>query len=276
MKPLTLTLKSPPSQRVDLATLTPDRLQGLRPPAIAKLALQSGNRKVTVGDLFALNGHDVLNLHLRGDCRKFDNIGSGMRAGSITVHGDTGHRLGAAMRGGQITVHGDTGDWLGSGMNDGRIEVRGNAGDRVGAAFPGEAHGMNNGTILITGNAGARVGDGMRRGIIIIKGNAGDYCGARMLAGSILALGTAGEFAGLGMRRGSIILGRRPVSVTASFNSCGILKMQFLRILFRRLTRSHPNLSELKRHGPLCERYCGDLSTGGKGEIMILCATYPY
>jgi len=135
---------------------------------------------------------------------------------------------------------------------------------------------MNDGTILITGNAGMRLGDRMRRGTIIVKGNVGDYCGARMLAGTVVVLGTAGHFTGLGMRRGTIVLGRRPKHLNASFNGCGRLKMQFLRILFRHLSRSHKGLAELKAHGPLCDRYCGDLSVGGKGELMILRAAYSY
>lgn len=276
MTPLKLTLRTAPAQRVDLSPLTPGHLQGMRRAAIARLSLRSGNRKVTVGELFTLNGDDTQQLELRGDLSKFDDIGSGINGGSMTVRGRVGSRLGAAMHGGRIVVYGDTGDWLGTGMRGGLIEVHGHAGDRVGAACPGDAHGMDGGTILITGNAGLRIGDHMRRGMIIIKGNAGDYCGAQILAGTILVFGTAGDFSGLGMKRGTIILGRRPKQIIASFNSSGILKMQFLRILFRHLARSYPNLTELKRHGPICERYCGDLAIGGKGELMILRASYPY
>jgi formylmethanofuran dehydrogenase subunit C len=276
MRPLKLTLKTAPAQRVDFSPATPNQLQGMRPAAIARIPLQSGNRKVTIGELFTLAGDDTQHLQLRGDLGKFDGIGSGMSSGLMTVHGRVGDRLGSAIRGGQITVYGDTRDWLGAEMRGGQIEVHGHAGDRVGAAYPGDAHGMDGGTIIITGNAGMRVGDRMRRGIIVIKGNAGDYCGARILAGTILVFGTAGNFSGLGMKRGTIILGRMPKQIATSFNSSGILKMQFLRILFRQLAHLYPNLEELKRHGPICERYCGDLAIDGKGELIILRASYPY
>ncbi len=276
MKPLTLTLKEPPSQRVELSALIPDRLSGMRRSAIAAIRLQCGNRKVKVGDLFSLSGGDASQLQLRGDLGKFDGIGAAMAAGVITVRGRVGHQLGAAMRGGRIMVHGDAGDWLGANMHGGRIEVRGCAGNQVGGGLPGDAHGMDGGTILIAGNAGMRVGDRMRRGIVVVKGDTGDYCGARMLAGTIVVFGNAGDFAGAGMRRGTVILIRKPERLPASFNYCGILKMQFLRILFHHLTREYPNLPELRGRGPLCDRYCGDLATGGKGELMILRASYPY
>ncbi|HTT08884.1 MAG TPA: formylmethanofuran dehydrogenase subunit C [Gammaproteobacteria bacterium] len=274
MKPLKFTLKEAPRQRVGLSALIPDRLHGMRRTAIARIKLQCGNHKVTVGDLFSISGNDAQHLQLHGDLGKFDDIGMDMGSGSVTVRGRVGQRLGAAMRGGQIVVQGDAGDWLGANMHDGLIEVHGNTGNQVGGARPGEVHGMDGGTILVTGNAGMRVGDRMRRGMIILKGSAGDYCGARMLAGTILACGTSGDFVGSGMKRGTVILARRPERITATFNNCGVLKMQFLRLLFQHLTRTYPHLSELRGRGPLCERYCGDLATGGKGELMILSAAY--
>jgi formylmethanofuran dehydrogenase subunit C len=274
MKPMTLTLKGHQAQRVDVAPLTPDLLQGKSRSEIARIPLHAGNRNIPTGDLFAIDGADTSDLHLRGDCRTLNNIGAGMGGGSITVHGSAGHRLGAAMRGGQVSVHGDAGDWVGTGMHGGRIEIRGHAGNWVGAGFPGDTYGMNGGTILISGSAGERIGDRMRRGSIIIKGDTGAYCGTRMLAGTILVLGTTGEFAGLGMKRGTLILGRRPKQIVATFNASGTLKMQFLRILFRQWMRTYPNLTELRKRGPLCEYFSGDLTTGGKGELMILRNAY--
>lgn len=274
MTPLTLTLKATPRQRVDLTPLTPDRLQGLKRAAIAGIALQSGNRKVAVNEIFAISGADTEEIHIRGNCSKIDNIGTAMSRGSVTVHGRAGQRVGAAMSGGRIMVHGDVGDRLGNGMNGGEIEVRGNAGDWVGAADPGEAHGMNRGTILVTGSAGSRIGERMRRGTIIVKRDVGDYCGVRMLAGTIVVLGSAGNFTGFGMHRGTIVLGRRPKNFGATFNSCGLVKMEFLRILRGHLAHTYHGLVKLEGHSALCELYCGDMSLGGKGELMILRAGY--
>jgi formylmethanofuran dehydrogenase subunit C len=274
MTPLTLTLKAAPTQRVDLSPLTPERLHGLNRAAIGGIGLQSGNRKIAVKELFTISGTDTQDIHIHGNCSKIDSIGAGTSSGSITVHGRAGHRVGAAMSGGRVVVRGNVGDRLGNGMNGGEIEVRGDAGDWVGAGDPGEAHGMNKGAILITGNAGARVGERMRRGTIIVKQNVGDYCGARMLAGTIVVLGTAGEFTGLGMHRGTIILSRRPKNFVATFNSCGILKMQFLRILRRQMAHTYHGLVKLPGHSALCELYCGDMSLGGKGELMVLRGGY--
>ena len=130
------------------------------------------------------------------------------------------------------------------------------------------------GTILITGSAGARVGERMRRGTIIVKHDVGDYCGVRMLAGTIIVLGNAGDFTGFGMHRGTIVLSRRPKNFSATFNRSGILKMQFLRILRGHLTHTYHGAVKLPGHSALCELYCGDMSLGGKGELMILRAGY--
>ncbi len=274
--PLTFALRKPPRAAVDLSALTPDRLAGLTVTAIRSIPLAAGKASPRVEELFLVTGKDPAHLVISRGNGRFYNIGAGMTGGLIEVQGQAGDYLGLGMRGGKILVRGHAGASVGSGMRGGVIEVRGNSGDLVGAARAGDRYGMNDGIILVTGNAGARVGDRMRRGTIVIKGNAGDYCGARMAAGTIVVLGNVGRFTGLGMRRGTIVLGRRPKERHACFNRCGTLKMQFLRILFRHLARSHRALSDLRRHGPLCDRYSGDMAFGGNGEIMILRTHYSY
>ncbi|MGH8606153.1 MAG: hypothetical protein ACREX9_01635 [Gammaproteobacteria bacterium] len=69
---------------------------------------------------------------------------------------------------------------------------------------------------------------------------------------------------------GTIVLAERPVEVPATFNSSGKLKMEFLRLLFRELGRSFRSLAFLRTYGPLSERPIGDLSAGGKGEVLVL------
>ncbi|MGQ0657757.1 MAG: formylmethanofuran dehydrogenase subunit C [Chromatiales bacterium] len=274
--PLTLTLRSRPQQPVDLAPVIPDRLQGMTMAAIRAMKLDAGKARMTVDELFRVSGKDPAHVVIHKSCNRLYNVGASMMSGTIEVHGPVGDYLGTGMRGGKIVVRGHAGASAGTGMRGGLIEIRGNAGDRVGAARAGDTHGMNDGTILVIGNAGARLGDRMRRGAIIVKGDAGDYCGARMSGGTVLVLGAVGKFTGLGMHRGTIVLGRRPKERHACFNKCGTLKMQFLRILFRHLARSHRTLAGLKRHGPLCDRYSGDMAAGGKGEIMVLRTGYSY
>jgi len=129
---------------------------------------------------------------------------------------------------------------------------------------------MTNGLINIKGNAGDRVGDRMQRGIIIIQGKSGNYCGSRIHAGTIIALDKVGKHPGEGMRRGTIILAKRPAHISATFKSCGNLKMQFLRLLFTQLAGIDTDFEIFKKYGPIAHRFSGDLARKGKGEILIL------
>ena len=155
-------------------------------------------------------------------------------------------------------------------MIDGQININGNAGDYVGAGLPGDPYGMTNGLINIKGNAGDRVGDRMRRGIIVIQGKSGDYCGNRIHAGTIIALDRVGKHPGDGMRRGTIVLAKKPKHISATFKSCGNLKMEFLRLLFTQLIKMDPDFEIFKKYGPIAHRFSGDLARNGKGEILIL------
>jgi formylmethanofuran dehydrogenase subunit C len=107
----------------------------------------------------------------------------------------------------------------------------------------------------------------------VIKGDTDHYCGSRMLAGTILVLGGVGTSPGLGMRRGTLVLASRPSHIAATFNSCGILKVEFLRLLFKQLSSMHNRLKFLKDFGPEAERFVGDMALGGKGELVVLTLT---
>lgn len=270
MTALTLTLAQAPVQCMDLSPLTPDRLRGKKINEIRKIHITSGSQKLAVQDLFTLSGKDANHITIRRSCNKLCYIGAGMTDGMIEVYGSVGDYLGKGMRAGTIKVRGNAGHWVGTGMYGGTIGIMGRAGDYLGAALPSEQTGMHNGTILVTGNAGDRIGERMRRGMIIIKGDVGDYCGSCMLAGTILVLGGTGNAPGFGMKRGTLVLANKPVHITASFNSCGLLKMEFLRLLFKQVSKMNRHLVMLKEFGPLAERLVGDLAHGGKGEILIL------
>lgn len=271
MKALTLTLKAKPTERVDMSPVTPDTLRGKDAAAIAKIKLQCGNRTVRLDSLFDLTGADSDKLHVRKSTAKLDNLGAGMGTGSLSVHGAAGDRVGAGMSGGQLTVRGDVADWLGTGMKNGRIDVLGNAGCYAAAAWPGDPNGMRGGIIRIAGSVDERAGDRMRRGTLIIEGDAAAYCGARMLAGTIVVCGKTGDFTGFAMKRGTIVLNKTPKQLLSTFNHCGHFQLGFLPLLFSSLCRISPNLHPLARRARKgVNRYAGDLSTSGKGELLIL------
>lgn len=270
MSALTLALTVRPEQPVDMSSLLPDRLYGLSAAAVGKLRVRCGNRLVRVRDLFKVSGATGGGVRILGSTSRLDRVGAGLRAGEIEVHGPVGDYLGHGMAGGSIHVLGGARSWLGSGMSGGSVTIDGSAGDFVGAALAGESEGMADGAIHIRGSAGDRVGDRQRRGLIVVEGDAGDYCGSRMLAGTIIVLGAAGRYAGAGMRRGTIILGRGARHIGATFNSCGPLKMEVLRLLFRQIPRAHRRLARLGSLEPVAERFAGDLALGGKGELLVL------
>ena len=270
MSALTFSLKSKPAFTLDMSPLHPDSLDGMTLAEIKKLKLIYGSKTVPVDSLFTVWGRDATDIIIEDSYKKLVCIGKNMTTGTITVNGDCGDLAGQSMRGGKIQINGNSGSWIGNNMNGGHINVTGNAGDYIGAGLPGDAFGMNKGLICIHGNAGDRVGDRMRRGIIIIIGAAGDYCGSRMHAGTIVVCNKTGKYPGSGMRRGTIILDRKPAHVSATFKSCGILKMQFLRLLFTQLAAIDPEFTMFRKLDPTAHRYSGDRARNGKGELLIL------
>ncbi len=270
MSTLTLTLQQNPAQNVDMSPLTPERLDGKSLDRIRRIKLTCGNRKVSVESLFEVAGEAGEQLEIKKASQRLEFIGAGMTRGSIQIRGTAGDYLGFGMSGGQIKVNGHCADWLACGMKNGHIEITGNTGDYMASARPGDPQGMKGGTIHVRGNAGSRIGDRMRRGIIAIEGDVGDYCGARMLAGTIVVLGKAGEFTGFAMKRGTLVLTQNPTSIPASFNSCGSFKLGFLPLLFRDLIKFSKKFKAYENFNPEIERYAGDLSWDGKGELLIM------
>lgn len=253
---------------MDLSALTPDRLSDAE--NIADVELNYGARPISAGDLFSISGEDTKRIELRRTTDLVTRIGAQMTRGHISVKAHGGSHLGFGMKGGAITVKGAVGDWLGCDMQWGRIEVEGDAGDHIGAGTHTGGCGMQDGLITVWGNAGSRIGEKMRRGMIVIGGDAGDFCGAGMVAGTILVLGKSGKLPGYGMKRGTIILGRRPDRIGSSLASCGTLKMEYLRLFFKKLTLMGNRYRFLRNYGPEVRLYTGDLANNGKGEVMLL------
>ncbi len=270
MSALVLTLRSRPAQRVDLAPLTAAPLAGQTAGAIAALALPSGNRTLTLGDLFEVTGVPGPEIEIRNSCDQLDRIGAGLRDGRLVVQGDVGAYLGARLAGGTIVVRGNTGGWTGSGMTAGLIQITGNTSEFLGGAVPGDHQGMKGGTVVVAGNTGARAGDRMRRGTLLIEGNAGDYVASRLVAGTIAVGGTVGRSPGLAMRRGTLLLRQSPAELLPTFNDCGRYPLNYLTLLARSWRDLPSRFAGHSDGGITVRRYLGDLANGGRGEILVL------
>jgi len=236
-----------------------------------------GRRRVTLGDLFEVDGAYSDHIIVRGVTGRLDSlrhikrIGQGMRHGQIVVYGDVGAHAGAEMAGGEIVIHGTVGAWAGAQMSGGIIRVDGDAGPMLGAAYPGELRGMRGGAIFVCGNVGPRAGERMRRGMIVVGGNAGPFSGVRMIAGSLFVCGTLGPRAGAGMKRGTIVTLKGPEgALLPTFREAGVFPFTFLRLYLRRLREYECKLPIYDAHiTGAYHRYTGDITTLGKGEILI-------
>lgn len=267
MRALTFTLKTELAQRVDMSPLTPDTLVGKSAAEIAATELVSGNRKLRADCLFDISGDDASNIVIQNSSAKLDHIGSHMRSGRITVHGDVGSYLGLQMRHAEIIVHGNADAFAASGMASGFMHIHGNAGDFLAAAIVGDRKGMRGGTVVVGGNAGDRVGDQMRRGLLLIEGNAGDYCASRMLAGTIGVAGEVGAYVGYGMRRGTLLLCEKP-ALHATMQDCGTHTLPFLSLMFKSFAHLPSRFAQINKNR--VQRYAGDIANEGKGEILVL------
>jgi formylmethanofuran dehydrogenase subunit C len=270
MSALTFTLKTSLQQRVDCAPLTADNLADKSLDEIAALALQTGNRKLRVDDLFTITGDDVSSIVFKNSSAKLDYIGKSQTSGQITIEGDAGAYLGFQLKGGTIQVTGSVGAYAACELKNGTITIEGNAGDFLGAALPGDKKGMQGGVVIVKGNAGDRVGDHMRRGAILIEGNAGDYLGSRMTAGTIGVLGSVGNYPGYAMKRGTLLLLKAPTQIPATFNDCGSHTLGFLPLLLKGFQTYKTQFGGLADTVRRARRYAGDMSEAGKGEILVV------
>lgn len=266
--PLTLTQRFVPQQRVDCSPLTPSALAGKSAHEIAALNLQSGNRKLPVGELFKLSGEDAQRLIIECEGDKLERIGARMLSGSILVQGDCGAYAGLQMRGGEIHVAGGVDAFAACQMHGGLLRVDHDAGAFLGAALPGETRGMSGGTVIVKGNVGDRCGDRMRRGQILIEGHAADYCASRMLAGTIAVIGSVGANLAFAMQRGTVLLRETPTHILPTFGDCGTHELAFLNLLFQSWT-ALPSRFAAFAPPPRVRRIVGDLANGGRGEILI-------
>ena len=266
MRPLVLTLRGRPEQRLDLSPLVPHRLTAKSAADIAKIELQTTRMRLTVGEAFRVRMGDPGHIRIEGACERLDQIGQGMTGGEIEVEGDVGNQAGRLMAGGRLTIRGCAGHWAASGMKGGRLEITGDAGDRLGGPLAGEMAGMRGGIVVVRGNAGERTGDRLRRGTIVIEGAAGAHAASRMIAGTLIVRRQAGALPAYLMRRGTLVLGEGSVQFSPTFIDCGAHDLVFMRLLAASVAPSSPKAAAILRR-PL-RRLAGDMAVLGKGEIF--------
>jgi len=264
---LTFSLRAAPAQRLDLAPLVPQNLAGKSIAEIAAIELGTTRVRVAAGDVFRIRKGDPAAIVIEGGAERFDRVGMGLTAGTISVEGEVGVEAGRLMSGGELTIHGRAGPFAGSGMKGGTLTIEGGAGERLGGPLSGETVGMSGGILHVRGDAGERAGDRLRRGIILIEGRAGAYAGSRMIAGTLAIGGKAGDLPGYLMGRGTILIGRGATLFSPTFSDCGEHDLVAARLLADYLAQVSTKLARLFRR-PL-RRLAGDLAALGKGEILL-------
>lgn len=264
---ITLTLKEQPTVPLEAESISPDVMAGLGHDAIRALPVYLGKRQLRLDEFFELEGAGSDDLEIRGDASRVKWMGRGMSRGRLTIVGNAGMHLGAYMKGGAIEVRGNTSDWVGAEMTAGLIHIHGNAGGQIGAAYRGSPSGMQGGTILIEGSAGIEVGMRMKRGMIAVKCPVRDFAGLQMKGGTIVLLSGAEIRTGAWMMRGTIV-SMAPLQLLPTFSYACAYNPAFLRLYAKHLQALGCVIPYDVQAGTY-QRYTGDTSVPGKGEILI-------
>lgn len=260
-------LRQVPTLRVDLRGVTPTVLAVLSAEQVEQLRVGYGNTTLPLAEFFHVAPGEQGTLHFSGDLSRFDRIGWQMDAGRIVVDGGAGHYAGGGMCGGELLVRGSAGLLAACEMAGGHLRIEGDVDDFAAAPLPGSMDGMRGGTLVVTGNAGARFGDRMRRGTAVVFGDAGDFLASRLVAGTIALGGRAGAHVGYGMRRGSVVFAGAAPQLAASFAPAIADALVFWQLLARDLARHGGVFADLPARR--ISRHLGDLSAGGKGELIL-------
>ncbi len=264
-----LTLRNALDQVIEIDGLTPDRTATLSQSEISSLPVLAGSRRAALGDFFTVQGERSDHIRIEGDLKNIDGLGAGCAGGELTIHGHAGHRVGAGMTGGRLEVHGDVGDDAGVGMLCGELRVSGNAGDRLGAAAAGASKGMTGGEIVVLGSAGREAAARARRGLVVIGGDAGADAARAIIAGTLVVFGRTGANPARGSKRGSLVaLGG--IDIPATYEYACAYRSGYIRLLLTYLHRRFGIDVESRALDGTYNRYCGDTSSLGRGEILEL------
>lgn len=267
----TITFNSSTNIRIDMRWISTAINDVCSAEQAKKITIPVGNKATEIGELFDITG-DFSNsdIVLNNANNKFDYVGYQLPASKrLIVESDCGHYAGAELAGGKLIINGNTNDFSACAMRSGVLEIKGNSGNYTGSAYAGHKKGMTGGTVLVHGNAQDFTGDLMRRGIIMVVGNIGSYCGSRMIAGTITSLGTVGKHAGSGMRRGTLLFPELPSEMNSAFINCGRHNLGYLTLLLHELRTYDSEFKSLHSMRRRVQKYMGDPSVGGLGEILI-------
>jgi formylmethanofuran dehydrogenase subunit C len=104
----------------------------------------------------------------------------------------------------------------------------------------------------------------MKRGIIVVGGQVRDFAGLQMKGGTLFLLGGAEIRTGAWMFRGTIV-SLKPIKLLPTFAFACSYQPSFLRIYAKHLRALGISLPADGSY----ERYTGDTSLPGKGEILV-------
>lgn len=268
-----LELRRVPDIPLEADCLNPS-ITALAPDAIARLELWQGKTRVPVGEFFAVRRVDTdceEELIVEGDLARVKRLGQGTASGRLVLRGDCGMHTCEDMRGGEAEIFGDVDNWSFCLMQGGTARIHGSAGAFLAAAFPGDARGMKGGTIWVRGDVGARAVERMRRGLLVAGGKIGEAAAVEMIAGTVVALGYLGERAGASMKRGTILAMGGHGPLLPGFSRACAYDPTFVGLLGRELAR----MGFVEDARPFTAppggfvRWCGDLVSLGKGEILV-------
>ena len=245
---VTLTLRGPLAEAIDVAELAADRLAARTEQEIAAMPVWAGRREARLGDFFSVNGGSSAVIRVVGDVTLVRGLAADQAAGEILVDGDVGDDVACGLRGGSL-------------------HIKGNAGDRLAAAAPGAAKGMTGGEVVVEGSAGGDAAARARRGLVVIGGDVGPQAGRAMIAGSLIVLGRVGGEPGRYSKRGSI-LAVGGVPVPATYRYACTYRPPHVRLTMTYLRRRYGLSIDDRIAGGQYRRYCGDAGDPGKGEIL--------
>lgn len=126
-------------------------------------------------------------------------LGGGLKAGDITIEGDSGDYLGVLNDGAVIEVTGNAGKYVADNMTGGKVLVEGDA------AY-GAAQYCYGGTVVVKGGAGDFTATMNKGATIIIGGDVGNEVATYMVAGDVIIVGDAGSNLGNCLIRGNIYI----------------------------------------------------------------------
>lgn len=265
---ITLRPRTGVTEALDVEGLSGDRLAVLSESEIAQLPVWHAGRRASLGDFFEVRGGQAADVLFEGSVAHVHGIATAMTGGDVLIEGDAGNGVAADMTGGRVEVRGAVGHEAGAGMGGGALLIGGDAGDRLGAARPGAQKGMTGGEIVVRGSAGVDAGAACRRGLIAVMGDVGADAARSMVAGSVLVAGRCGHGAGRFNKRGSVIaIGG--IEVPATYRYACTFRPPHLRVTLIHLMRRYDlSFAPTVLHGRF-RRFCGDLVSPGKGEILV-------